>query len=476
MSESRDYIELGELVFLCLSGEADRDQIAQLEALLARDAQARCYYSEFLVIYAGLHQSPASLLGSVASDVAVSSGDPDCLAVPNPLKGAIQSVAHPRRPSESETANDDLQRRPFSEQEAMRDIETYARRQLEAFLDQQRREESPRRQPCRPGWDFGTLALRIVRTFERYMEMAAKVVKVGAVVTAFVLVGLVIGLYIYASQTVATLTDSADAVWEMPLQEARLRRGWMRLERGFAQITFKTGAQVILQGPCEFELCSSNSMFLQEGRVTAQVPGRATGFSVSTPESRVIDFGTEFGLLTGGGHGDEVHVFEGSVRFKSARRRRSTRWDQPLRKGQAATIDITGQVHVQALKDRPRQFVRELPGDDEATPVARVIPDANERDEPVVPQNWADPRLVGWWKFDEGAGTVAADSSGNGHTGTLSGPEWVAPGWDQKGYCLEFSHDDDKDHVDLGTMDVIGKGITITAWINPYTFRQHDAG
>jgi hypothetical protein len=29
--------------------------------------------------------------------------------------------------------------------------------------------------------------------------------------------------------------------------------------------------------------------------------------------------------------------------------------------------------------------------------------------------------LIGYWKFDEDSGTVAADSSGNGHTGTISG-------------------------------------------------------
>lgn len=33
--------------------------------------------------------------------------------------------------------------------------------------------------------------------------------------------------------------------------------------------------------------------------------------------------------------------------------------------------------------------------------------------------------LVAWWKFDEGTGTSAADSTGNGHTGTLNG----SAGW-----------------------------------------------
>ena len=32
-----------------------------------------------------------------------------------------------------------------------------------------------------------------------------------------------------------------------------------------------------------------------------------------------------------------------------------------------------------------------------------------------------DPNLVGWWKFDETAGNIAADSSGHKRDGTLKG-------------------------------------------------------
>jgi len=37
----------------------------------------------------------------------------------------------------------------------------------------------------------------------------------------------------------------------------------------------------------------------------------------------------------------------------------------------------------------------------------------------------ADTGLVGWWKFDDGAGTVAKDSSGNGYHGTVYDAVWV---------------------------------------------------
>ena len=35
--------------------------------------------------------------------------------------------------------------------------------------------------------------------------------------------------------------------------------------------------------------------------------------------------------------------------------------------------------------------------------------------------------LIGWWKLDDGSGTTAADISGQGNTGTLTGgPKWAS--------------------------------------------------
>ncbi len=56
-----------------------------------------------------------------------------------------------------------------------------------------------------------------------------------------------------------------------------------------------------------------------------------------------------------------------------------------------------------------------------------------------------DPNLIGWWKFDDGGGDIAGDSSGNGYDGTLvGGPTWVAEGsgYDGSGY-LAFDGTDD---------------------------------
>jgi len=76
--------------------------------------------------------------------------------------------------------------------------------------------------------------------------------------------------------------------------------------------------------------------------------------------------------------------------------------------------------------------------------------------------------LVGYWNFDEGSGTTAYDSSGNGLDGTLRGdPQWVIG---LVGGALEFDGDDS---VEIPHNDILSitDEITITAW----TYMNADA-
>ena len=73
----------------------------------------------------------------------------------------------------------------------------------------------------------------------------------------------------------------------------------------------------------------------------------------------------------------------------------------------------------------------------------------------------AQADLVGYWNFDEGSGTVALDSSGNGLDGTLNGdPQWVVG---QVGGALEFDGDDSVE-IPHNYLLSITDEITITAW------------
>jgi len=72
-------------------------------------------------------------------------------------------------------------------------------------------------------------------------------------------------------------------------------------------------------------------------------------------------------------------------------------------------------------------------------------------------------KLVGWWKFDETEGRVAADSGGSGHGGTLVGD----PAWTQGAIGGALELDGDGDYVDLGVsldFDATSQ-ITVAAWV-----------
>lgn len=82
--------------------------------------------------------------------------------------------------------------------------------------------------------------------------------------------------------------------------------------------------------------------------------------------------------------------------------------------------------------------------------------------------------LVGYWKFDEGTGMIAHDSSGNGNDGSLkpdeSGPMWTEG---KLGSALRF--DGVNDYVNILDPGIpnwpldITEQITISAWIKPQT-------
>jgi len=76
-----------------------------------------------------------------------------------------------------------------------------------------------------------------------------------------------------------------------------------------------------------------------------------------------------------------------------------------------------------------------------------------------------DPKTcVGMWLFDEGSGTTAKDSSGNGNDGELmGGPKWVAGKF---GKALEFDGVDDCVDCGKGTSLKAVAELTIQAWIN----------
>jgi hypothetical protein len=77
--------------------------------------------------------------------------------------------------------------------------------------------------------------------------------------------------------------------------------------------------------------------------------------------------------------------------------------------------------------------------------------------------------LVGRWKLDEGTGTMASDSSGNGNDGVIKGAAWAAGSFPGAKYAnpgaLRFTNDDS---VQLGVkaLPANNKPQTVAFWLN----------
>ncbi len=82
-----------------------------------------------------------------------------------------------------------------------------------------------------------------------------------------------------------------------------------------------------------------------------------------------------------------------------------------------------------------------------------------------------EPGLLALWGFDEPSGSTAFDSSGNGHDGTIENSATRTSGFFGGGVEFNGTNGD----VDLGTLDIPGAELTISAWIRADDFGVPDA-
>ncbi|MBA4190644.1 MAG: hypothetical protein C0467_21875 [Planctomycetaceae bacterium] len=238
---------------------------------------------------------------------------------------------------------------------------------------------------------------------------------------------------------VAVLTRTVGAEWAEPqnvlVVGAALEPGWLKLTAGLAEVEFFSGARVVLQGPAEFRLLSSNEAFCKTGRLTAEVPTHASGFRIGTPQGSLIDRGTAFGLSVSTA-GAEVHVFQGKVELHR------TAGQHDLTTGQAVAVAHGG-------------VDRRLPAD----PTGFVTrPDLDRRENDATAQQrekwgtsaraWnADPALLVRFDFEgPSAARTLRNAASNGSpvgSGTVVGCERADGHWPGKG-ALEFGRVGDR--------------------------------
>ncbi len=121
-----------------------------------------------------------------------------------------------------------------------------------------------------------------------------------------------------SQEVVATLTQVEDCVWQADAPvfhhgQQLMKGNRIALRSGMAKVTFDCGAEVVLQGPCDFLLQSAMKGYLTSGRITANVPRRAFSFAILSPQVDFVDLGTSFGINIGTDGRTELHVFAGEV-------------------------------------------------------------------------------------------------------------------------------------------------------------------
>jgi hypothetical protein len=124
-----------------------------------------------------------------------------------------------------------------------------------------------------------------------------------------------------AKSVFAVLTNSVGLEWaelsgETPQLGETLDQASLDISSGLAQLEFIRGATVILEGPVEFKIKGTNEGQLSRGKLRANVPPVAKGFSVDLPHGRLVDLGTEFGLHVHDGGSTEIFVYKGKIKYE----------------------------------------------------------------------------------------------------------------------------------------------------------------
>ena len=122
----------------------------------------------------------------------------------------------------------------------------------------------------------------------------------------------------HEARVIARLIDVRECEWlessgDLGIGKELVAGQKLNLLKGSAKIRYRNGVQILLQGPALFEMSRPGQGYLSSGKLSAVVPSAAIGYTVETPNARVVDLGTEFAVDVRPGEQSEVHVFRGCV-------------------------------------------------------------------------------------------------------------------------------------------------------------------
>ena len=196
------------------------------------------------------------------------------------------------------------------------------------------------------------------------------------------------------SHGVAIVTRLVDITWDegqtaLDVGDA-LSPGRLAIKSGFAQVEFFGGATLIIEGPADLDIQSEMLARVRSGRLRAQVPPAARGFSLEVDDMKVVDLGTEFGLSVSA-EGANVQVFDGEIELYPAEKKK-----QPLKAGQALVRTADGVFKKSEVTPEQYLDIATMESRDQGQHRANC-----EKWEAWTKKLRHDPRLITYYAFDQ---------------------------------------------------------------------------
>lgn len=218
----------------------------------------------------------------------------------------------------------------------------------------------------------------------------------------------------------------------------KVRQESYHIQTGTVEFITARGAHVVIEAPATFHFESSQKLHLLLGRIAADVPPTAKGFTVITPNGKAVDLGTKFGVDVPAHGTSEIHVFEGEVIAQSAANGKR----QSLRDGEAFALQAGINREI-----RSAAFIR--PGET-ASLSAGLAAGQRARAETSLAKLRQDPSLITLLDFEANAPPSGRYQMVQGRWPGSKAPEFVHVG----------------DHMKLN----VGAGrswpqLTLSAWV-----------
>ncbi|MBA2115215.1 LamG-like jellyroll fold domain-containing protein [Bremerella alba] len=246
-------------------------------------------------------------------------------------------------------------------------------------------------------------------------------------------------------------------VWKEGVTVSPQQLTW---DTGLIQLEFYSGATLVAEGPASIEIVDASNIYLNYGKLRANIPQPAQGFTILAKTLELVDLGTEFGMEVSSDGSVDVQVYEGKVELYEPNSNRNKTTRRELVQGKPLSITADGLSKVIDSGDLSFVSPRELASMTGTRSVKRYQRWEQQRDATIE-----DPRIAAYFPFDhdpvDDRTLVGYGPDGEKIHGAIVGAQWTTGRWNDKS-SLEFKRPGDRVRLNIPGNYL---SLTFSAWI-----------